>query len=220
MEAGELPADRGRRALKLDLYKQFKKEYVAPRTPALVMVGPARYLTITGRGGPTEAAFTTAISALYGVAFTIKMARKFAGRDYAVPKLEGRWWGGERGKLLIDSLPATWRWQLLLRVPSFVSAAHRAAALTVLARRGKSPLTRRVKLETIREGRSVQLLHVGAYDAEHDTIRRMEEFARAAGWRFAGRHHEIYLSDPRRVPPARLRTILRYPVKSVAGSHR
>ena len=199
--------------MKLDLYKRFKKEYIAPRTPVLVRVGPAKYLTIAGTGSPKDEAFQEAIGALYGVAFTIKMAHKFAGRDYVVPKLEGLWWGGERGKLLSDSREATWRWQIMLRVPTFVSPAHRKTALATLAQRGKSPLTRRVKLETIREGTAVQLLHVGAYDAEHGSIERMKEFARAEGWRLAGRHHEIYLSDPRRVPPARLRTILRYPVR-------
>lgn len=199
--------------MKLDLYKQFKSEYAARRVPSLITAKAAKYLAIAGAGSPQDPAFTAAIGALYGTAFTIKMARKFAGRDYAVAKLEGLWWGGEKGKLLIDSKPSTWRWKIMIRVPAFITEKDRRAALTVLAERGKGPLPARVKLETITEGRCVQMLHVGAYDAEGPTIAAMEQLARASGLRFAGRHHEIYLSDPRRVPAARLRTILRHPVR-------
>lgn len=198
---------------KLDLYRKFAREYLARRTPRLIATGPAKYLAISGRGSPRSAAFTGAVGALYGVAFTIKMARKFAGKDYAVAKLEGLWWGGVRGRLLIDSPASTWRWQLLIRVPAFIGARDRVAALRSLARRGKGPLVHRVKLVTLREGRVVQMLHVGPYDREHATLRAMHDLARAEGLRPAGRHHEIYLSDPRRVPAARLRTILRVPVK-------
>lgn len=215
MESAELQTNRGRGELKLDLYKQFKSEYAARRTPALVTVKAATYLAIAGAGSPQDPPFQAAIGAMYAVAFTIKMARKFAGRDYAVAKLEGLWWGGEPGKLIIDSRPETWRWKIMIRVPDFITARDRSAALAVLAKRGKGPLPARVKLETLTEGRCVQMLHVGGYDAEGPTIAAMDQCARAAGLRFTGRHHEIYLSDPRRVPAERLRTILRHPVRKV-----
>jgi hypothetical protein len=102
---------------------------------------------------------------------------------------------------------------LLIRVPTFITPAHRRAALAQLIARGRGPRVRQVKLETLREGRCVQLLHVGPYEREHTSIERMASLAREAGLRFQGRHHEIYLSDPRRVAPARLRTILRHPVR-------
>ncbi len=196
---------------KLDLYKQLKSEYVTPRTPALVSTTPARYLTVSGRGDPNGEDFQTAIGSLYGVAFTIKMAKKFAGRDYAVAKLEGVWWGGVRGKLLIDSPIGTWRWKIMIRVPGFVTAVDLRRARAALIARGRRPGA--VRLEQLREGRVVQLLHVGPYDREQESIGRMREFARARGLRLHGRHHEIYLSDPRRVAPAKLRTILRHPVR-------
>jgi hypothetical protein len=197
--------------MKLDLYRRYKGEYVTPRNPALVRVGPARYLSVSGRGDPNGPGFGAAVGALYGVAFTIKMAKKAAKRDYVVAKLEGLWWGEKRGKLLIDSPRSTWRWKVLIRVPTFVTASDVARAKRELVRRGKSGGTAR--LESLREGRVVQLLHVGPYDREHESLGRMEEFARAQGVRLAGRHHEIYLSDPRRIAPARLRTILRRPVR-------
>jgi hypothetical protein len=146
------------------------------------------------------------------VAFTIKMEKKFAGRDYAVAKLEGLWWGGQRGKLMIDSPSSTWRWKLMIRVPGFVTAADLQRARRVLIGRGRKPGA--VRLESLREGRVVQLLHVGPYNREHESIARMQAFVQDRGLQPYGRHHEIYLSDPRRVAPAKLRTILRHPVRS------
>jgi hypothetical protein len=197
---------------KLDLYRQRKAEYVIPKQPALVATTPAKYLTVAGRGDPRRGTFQAAIAALYGMAFTIKMEKKFAGRDYAVAKLEGLWWGGQRGKLMIDSPPSTWRWKLMIRVPGFITAADLQRARRVLTGRGRKPGA--VRLENLREGRVVQLLHVGPYNREHESIARMQAFARERGLQPHGRHHEIYLSDPRRVAPAKLRTILRHPVRS------
>ena len=197
--------------MKLDLYRRYKQEYIAPKHPALVRVGPARYLTVSGRGDPNGPGFGAAVGALYGVAFTIKMARKAARKDFVVAKLEGLWWGGRRGRLLIDSPRNTWRWKVLIRVPTFVGAGDLARAKQELVRRGKSGGT--VRLESMREGRVVQLLHVGPYDQEHQSLGRMQEFVHGHRLRLTGRHHEIYLSDPRRVAPGKLRTILRRPVR-------
>lgn len=213
MESGQLPEDReGGRQLKLDLYARHKSEYLAPRSPRLVTIGAARYLTVAGRGDPDGATFGAAVAALYGIAYTIKMAKKRSGRDFTVAKLEGLWWGGRRGRLLIESPVNTWRWKAMIRVPSFVADRDLLAARRILAARGR-PLTAPVRLETLREGKCVQMLHRGPYRAENATITAMVAFARDCGLRPQGRHHEIYLSDPRRVPPAKLRTILRQPVR-------
>lgn len=199
--------------MKLDLYRRHRTEYAAPRAPVMVTTKPAKYLAIAGRGAPSDPAFARSIGALYAMAFTIKMARKFAGRDYTVTKLEGLWWGQRAGRLLIDEPQARWRWKLMIRVPSFITAVDRRRALATLAERGKDSWVQRVKLEGLREGRCVQMLHVGPYDAEHTSIGAMKAFARERGLRPNGKHHEIYLSDPRRVPPSRLKTILRHPVR-------
>jgi len=174
-------------------------------------VGPAKYLSISGRSAPATEPFYRAIGALYNVAFTIKMARKFAGQDYTVNKLEGLW--------QVDSPTGewsapdnVWTWELLLRVPPFVNEKELRSTIDQLIAKGKDVAVKDVKLVEYTEGECVQMLHVGPYSAEQATIAKMREFAEFAGRRFTGRHHEIYLSDPRRVAPERLRTILRNPI--------
>lgn len=196
---------------KIDLYKQHKHEYAAPGKPVLVEIKPATYLAISGQGAPGGDRFTASIGALYGAAFTIKMTRKFAGRqDYAVCKLEGQWWS-DSGPDLSKAPKDQWHWNLLIRTPQFVTEEELRKAADVLIKRGKGEEVRQVRLETLAEGTCVQMLHVGPYDQECVTIARMKEFAANNQLEFHGRHHEIYLSDPRRVPPERLKTILRCP---------
>jgi hypothetical protein len=198
---------------KIDLYKLHKTEYAATRKPALVEVKPATYLAISGQGAPGGERFTASIGALYGVAFTIKMTRKFAGKqDYAVCKLEGQWWsepGKDLAKLPLDQ----WLWNLLIRSPDFINEEDLRQAVAVLLKRGKGEDVKQVRLETLAEGPCVQMLHVGPYDKECETIQVMKAFAEKRQLQFSGKHHEIYLSDPRRVPPDRLKTILRQPVQ-------
>ena len=196
---------------KLDLYKQHKDEYVTPKRPTLVKIGPAKYLTIEGRGEPGGAAFQTRLGALYAAAFTIKMTSKFAGCDYAVCKLEGLWWADDGGCDFASTLKDQWRWKLMIRTPDFIRQRQLDEAIAVLKAKGKDPAVADVKLETLKEGRCVQMLHVGSYDAEAATIAAISAFAQQQGLAFRGRHHEIYLSDPRRVAPEKLRTILRHP---------
>lgn len=199
-------------APKLDLYREHKSEYVAPKKPVLVEVGPARYLAVEGQGAPGNEAFTVGVSALYGAAFTIKMTRKLAGLgDYKVCQLEGLWWSDRPGDF-VGLPPELWRWKLLIRTPDFVTDSDLAAAVEQLIKKGKGAEVRRVTLESIHEGTCVQMLHVGAYADEGRTVDLMHRFAEEKGLTFHGPHHEIYLSDPRRVPPERLRTILRHPV--------
>jgi len=199
-------------AKKLDLYKEHKAEYVTPKKPVLIDVKPAKYLTITGKGAPGGAEFQRCIGALYGAAFTIKMTKKFAGQDYTVCHLEGQWWGDQGAGGFSAIPPESWNWRLMIRVPDFLKSADLKAATKQLKEKGKGDEVSNVKLETIKEGKCVQMLHVGPYGEEGKTISQMMEHAHAQGLGFSGRHHEIYLSDPRRVPAARLRTILRHPV--------
>ena len=198
---------------KLDLYTVHKTEYVTAREPVLVKVGPAKYLVIEGQGAPGGKEFQAKIGALYSVTFTIKMAKKFAGQDYTVCKLEGLWWAAEERKEFMELPKEQWRWKLMIRTPEFIGAKELQAAITKLREKGKSAEVSRVKLENLKEGVCVQVLHVGPYNAEAATIAKMKEFACAKGLSFRGLHHEIYFSDPRRVAAARLRTILRNPVR-------
>jgi hypothetical protein len=197
---------------KLELYKVHSAGHAASKAQTLVEVKPAKYLAITGKGAPASAEFQDAISALYGAAFTIKMGKKQAGKDYQVCGLEGLWWGSQKDIDFVSQPPETWNWKLLIRVPEFVKEADLRKAISALKEKGKSAEVAQVKLESIDEGRCVQMLHVGPYSEESKTIAQMRDFAQAKGLTCQGHHHEIYLSDPRRVPPERLRTILRQPV--------
>jgi hypothetical protein len=213
---GKTVKDRTQRkpaAPKLDLYKEHKDEYVTPKRPVLVDVKPARYLTIVGRGGPGGEIFQAKIGALYAVAFTIKMTRKFAGRDYKVCAPEALWWGTGGRPEFFREPRERWNWKLMIRTPEFITKDDLTDAVAKLQTKGKGPEAAEVRLDTISEGRCVQMLHVGPYDREPETITQMKAFAAANSLCFHGLHHEIYLSDPRRVAPERLRTILRLPVR-------
>ena len=194
---------------KLDLYVQYKSEYVTPMTPVLIDASPAQYLAIDGVGEPGGAFFQQKLGALYNVAFTIKMAKKFAGQDYAVSKLEGLWWSDAAA-----TSSGHWRWTLLIRLPDFIGSKDLKDAAQKLREKGKDPAVAQVAIKKLKEGRSVQMLHLGPYNQEPATIEAMQKFAAAQGLAFRGLHHEIYLSDPRRVAPEKLRTILRHPVEN------
>lgn len=194
---------------KIDPFAQHKAEYAAKPAPALVQTSAAVYLAIEGADAPGGEAFSEAVGALYGIAFTVKMRRKSEGRqDYVIGKLEALW--------PQDAVPEdrkAWRWRLMIRTPDFVTAAEVNEAADLQIRRGKSPKVREVKVFPLDEGLCVQALHVGPYDRERETIEKMRALARTKGFGFTGAHHEIYLSDPRRVAPEKLRTILRHQVE-------
>lgn len=180
---------------KLDLYALHKSEYATPRRPAFVDTKPARYLAIRGSGKPGGREFQAAVGALYKAAFTTKMASKRAGRDYAVCKLEGLY-------------PSMKEWTLIIRTPDFIDQV-----LGSDVSGSKVSDSEDVELKTLDEGRCVQLLYTGSYDKEGPAIEAMSAFAKESGLGAHGDHHEIYLSDPRRVAPEKLRTILRQPVR-------
>lgn len=198
---------------KIDLFREHRDEYVMSREPKIVTIGSGKYLSVSGTGSPRTAEFRKKLGALYGCAYTVKFDGKIKrGRDFKVGVLEGLWWVPGHKMDALAMPKSTWRWKLLIRVPGFVTASAVASALRTLREKGRP--TAPVKLESMREGRSVQALHVGAYADEPKTLDRMSALARERHLRFRGKHHEIYLSDPRRVPTARLRTILRHPVSA------
>ncbi|HEY3357558.1 MAG TPA: GyrI-like domain-containing protein [Polyangia bacterium] len=196
---------------KLDLVRSFKAEYSAGRDPMLLVIQPAAYLTVTGKGEPGGDEFQARLGVLYGAAFTIKSVQQEAGRDFKVAPLEGQYWG--KGDVFKVAAAADWNWKLMVRVPEFVTRSDLKRALESLTKKGRDPAEAGVKLERLHEGECVQALHIGSYATEPETIERMDAFARERGLALKGRHHEIYLSDPRKVPPTKIRTILRYPVQ-------
>lgn len=195
-----------------DLLKLHRAEYITPKEPALVETGPAIYLSIDGMGEPGGEVFTKRVKALYAVAFTVKMSKKVAGQDYVISKLEALWWGVKGPGDFSTEPMSDWNWKLMIRTPVFVSAVDVQEGIAACQKKKRVPEVAKVRLETIQEGLCVQVLHVGPYSKVGETVTKMNSFAEEKGLSFHGLHHEIYISDPRRVPPERLKTILRMPV--------
>jgi hypothetical protein len=196
----------------LDLAKLRPEHFKARATPEVVKLAPAQYIVLEGRGAPEGDAFGDAVGALYGVAYTLKFMMKPEGRDFRVSALEGLWWAGSSGVGFASTARGKWRWKLLIMMPDFVKKADLGRAKRELVEKRGRGLFEQVELEKLREGKCVQMLHVGPYSDEPASIRAMHELMAEKGLRPSGRHHEIYMSDPRRTAPGKLRTILRQPV--------
>ncbi|MBC3194671.1 GyrI-like domain-containing protein [Pseudonocardia sp. C8] len=192
--------------------------YRAPRGRFRIVDVPAmQYLMIDGHGDPnTSPAFAAALRALYPVAYTLKFASKRElGRDYVVPPLEGLWWADDMDVFTAARDKSRWDWTLMIMVPDWIGPAMVATATERAAAAHRPSRIEDLRLEGLAEGRCVQTLHVGSFDDEAAVLARLHhEFIPGNGLRMAGRHHEIYLSDVRRVAPGRQRTILRQPVTS------
>jgi hypothetical protein len=189
--------------------------YTAQRdSPRVVEVPDLQYLMVDGHGDPNTPVYGDAVSALYPVAYALKSAsRKALDRDYVVMPLEGLWWSEDMDTFTSARDKSRWSWTLMTMVPDWITADLFAEAVEQVADRKRPARLDDLRLDILSEGRCVQALHVGSFDDEAELLRRMhEEFIPARGLRMVGRHHEIYLSDPRRTDPARLRTILRQPV--------
>lgn len=199
---------------KMDLRKKFALLYKASaKKPALVEVPALNFLMADGAGDPNPSpSFQKAIQGLYGLSYTLKFGFKMRkGIDWTVMGLEGLWWADD-----MSAFPAgrkdEWKWTLMIMQPDVVTPELIDEIAARMREAGKAGALDRMRLEAFEEGLSVQVLHVGPYAGEGATIARMHEFARANGYEPRGRHHEIYLGDPRRSAPEKLRTILRQPV--------
>lgn len=205
-----------------DYKKEYKEFYMPKDKPALVDVPEMNFIAVRGKGDPNSAGgeYQSAMSMLYGVAFTIKMSKlgehKIDGYfDYVVPPLEGFWW--QDGVYGIDyAHKDEFRWISLIRLPDFVTEADFGWAVAEATRKKKADFS---KVEFLRyhEGLCVQCMHIGAYDDEPATVALMDAFIKENGYETditATRyHHEIYLSDARKVSPERRKTVLRLPIK-------
>ncbi|MGJ5816368.1 GyrI-like domain-containing protein [Paludibaculum fermentans] len=178
------------------------------KKPTLVEIPATHYLSIEGHGQPGGPEFQDAIGALYPMAYTIKMTRKFSGRaSFPVAPLEGVY------STITD-------WQLQLPVPSVIRMDEVRETAVKLIEKGKTESVQRIELVTRKEGRCLQALHVGPYDQVAETIAILKQFADENGLELVGPHHEIYLSDPRRTAPERLKTVVRYPVRKAVAPGR
>jgi hypothetical protein len=210
-------------AKKIDLKQELKHIYSASaRKVEVVRVPDLRFAMIDGyiepRDSPsTSTAFQNAISALYSLSFSLKFIskqRKTNPIDYTVPPLESLWWVDAGG---FDFQPKDrWRWTLMMMQPKHITESMFLTALSRLKDQRDSPALGKLRFGTLRERVTIQVLHIGAYAEEPKTMARLRAFALEHGYSYRGKHHEIYLSDPRRTKPEKLRTILRQPVEGGA----
>lgn len=205
-----------------DFKKEFRDLYQPKTKPSIIEVPPMRFLAVEGKGDPNDegGAYQHALELLYGIAYTLKMSYKtdhaIAGfYQYVVPPLEGFWWQpGVRGVDYADK--SSFCWVSAIRVPEFVGSEDFAWALEAATAKKKLDFSP-VHLVEIHEGLCVQCMHVGPYDNEPATVAAMHELAESQGYipdfTDERRHHEIYLSDPRKVDPAKMKTVVRHPIR-------
>lgn len=207
-----------------DYKKEYKEFYMPPKKPTIVDIPPMHYVAVRGKGDPNEenGEYKAALSLLYGISFTIKMSYKGDHRidgyfEYVVPPLEGFWW--QEGICGVDyAKKGDFQWISLIRLPDFVTEDDFYWAVEEATRKKKTDFSK-AEFFTCHEGLCVQCMHIGPYDDEPVTVDKMHSFAAEQGYvldfgehRY---HHEIYLSDPRRCTPEKLKTVVRHPIRKV-----
>lgn len=205
---------------KLDLTKKYKAYFTARIKSELVIIERANFLSIAGKGDPSDKKFLENIQALYSVAYAVKFSYKAMEKDFAVSKLEGLWWFDENkfgNNTMMDAstkVPrAEWEYKLLIRIPDFVTQQKIEQAVKGVVEKKGLLLANSVGFFEMQEGKSVQILHVGPFSNEGETLQQLGVFMKENGLAKNGFHHEIYLSDFRKTDAAKLKTILREPVK-------
>jgi hypothetical protein len=199
----------------IDLKKVHRAHYTAGDTPGLVDVPARPYLMIDGKGDPnTSDAYRQALEALYPLAYGLRRAiRDTTGIPYTVMPLEGLWWVEDMRRFDPDD-KSDWQWTAMISQPDEVTAGLAAEVLPVVTQKKKLAAGHLARVQQFGDGRAAQILHLGPYSAEARAIERLHRFIDDEGLVFDGRHHEIYLTDPRRSTPAKNRTIIRQPVGS------
>lgn len=209
-----------------DFKKEFKEYYLPKDKPEIVTIPPMNYIAVRGKGDPNEenGAYQQAIGVLYAVAYTLKMSYKSDYKmegffEYVVPPLEGFWWQ-EHVKGVDYSDKSNFCWISVIRLPDFVTRKDFEWAVLTATKKKKLDCSG-AEFLTIDEGLCVQMMHLGAFDEEPESVARMDEFLQENGYEndFSHErlHHEIYMSDARKVPPERWKTVIRHPIKRGAS---
>ena len=207
-----------------DFKKEYREFYMPASKPSIVTVPAMNYIAVRGEGDPNaeDGAYKRVIGLLYGIAFTIKMSKKGDHRiegyfDYVVPPLEGFWW--QEGVEGIDyAHKEDFRWISVIRLPDFVTGADFDWAIGEATRKKKEDFSR-VEFLTVEEGLCVQCMHIGSYDNEPATVEMMHKYMEEQGYALditdERLHHEIYLSDARKVAQEKLKTVIRHPIRKI-----
>lgn len=208
--------------MSFDFKKEYKEFYMPKGKPNIVTVPPMNYIAVRGIGDPNDEGgeYKRAIGLLYSIAFTIKMSKKLDHQidgffDYVVPPLEGFWW--QDGIIGIDySNKASFHWTSVIRLPDFVTKEDFEWAIKEATLKKKQDFSK-VEFFTYEEGLCVQCMHIGPFDNEPKTVQMMHDFIEKNGFELnitdKRLHHEIYLSDARKISPDRLKTVIRHPIK-------
>lgn len=202
---------------KIDFKKEKKELFTPPQEFTIVDVPEMQFLMIDGHGDPnTSREYRDAVEALFAVAYKIKFSsKKQLVMDYVVPPLEGLWWADTMESFSTLRDKSKWDWTMMIMTPGWIQ--HDMFSIAVeLAAKGKNPVAlNKVRLESYLEGLSVQIMHIGSYDDEGPILEKLhQKFIPDNCFVENGKHHEIYISDPRRVAPEKLKTVLRQPVKA------
>ena len=219
-----------RKEIVFDFKKEYKDLYLPKQKPVLIDVPAMNFIMVDGQGDPNiSEEYQEAVEILYGLSYTIKMSKKGTRQpagyfDYVVPPLEGLWWFKDDKFDAVRLMnKSKFCWTSMIRQPEFVTEEVLAWAAQELNKKKPNLNTAKARLESLAEGLCVQMMHIGPYDMEAETIAQMERFILDQGYTNAisdrlpsgqiRRHHEIYLADPRKTAPAKLKTVIRHPVR-------
>lgn len=201
---------------KKDLSKEMQVLYFPPSMePITVKVPRMRFLMVDGRGDPnTSTDYREAIGALYSLSYTMKFMLKFSKSkvEHVVMPLESLWWT-DKGTDFFSAEKKTWNWTAMISQPEHVTKELVEKARAEIVRKKKEiPGLEKVRLEEFEEGLSAEIMHIGPWAAERETIEKLHKYILDSGHKLRGRHHEIYMSDPRRAKPEKLKTVVRHPM--------
>jgi len=190
------------------LYKPSAKEISVVEVPAM------NFLLVDGEGAPGSAQYGEAVSALFSIAYALKfMVKKGKGVDYGVMPLEGLWWMDDMAKFGADNeSKKKWKWTALIMQPKYVTAEDFKAAVEQTKKKKDLPALQKVRFESFKEGPSAQIMYVGPFADEGPTIQKIHAHIKAGGHQLSGKHHEIYLNDPSKTAPEKLKTVIRQPM--------
>lgn len=200
---------------KVDLRKDYKAFYSPSVKAAEIVKVPAlKFLMVDGKGDPnTSPEYLEAVQALYTTAYTLKFGlKKSEGTDFTVMPLEGLWWAKDMNSF-VAGRKDKWQWTMMIALPTFVTAKQVKQAVAQATEKKGLPGLARVRLEKFSEGLAAQIMYWGPYSDEGPTIKALHEFIAESGYTLSGKHHEIYLGDPRRTAPSKLKTIIRQPIR-------
>jgi hypothetical protein len=201
---------------KIDLKKELKAFYnPTAKEVTLIEVPKMNFIMIDGQGAPESEQFQQAMQALYPIAYTIKFDKKKAGGpDFTVMVLEALWWAENMKVFMPETADRNkWQWTVIMLLPDFITRKDFENAVAAAQKKKDNPALSKVRFESFTEGKSAQIMHIGPYSAEGPNIQKLHHKIVEIGGKLSGKHHEIYLSDPRRVTPDKMKTVVRQPYR-------